>query len=74
MEFTKEKYEDVIVEIVNLTRATLKEAEEFKKLLAQDIEEGNKKISCGFIRMRIYRFNFLGSTGCFLKKINCTWR
>jgi hypothetical protein len=38
MDFTKEKYADVVVEVVNLSRATLKEAEEFKQTLVQDMK------------------------------------
>ena len=46
MDFTKEKHDDVVIEVVNLTRATLKEAEEFKQTLVQDIERGSKKNYC----------------------------
>ena len=30
---------DVVIEVVNLTRATLKEANQFKKILQEDIEK-----------------------------------
>ncbi len=68
MEFTKEKNNNVLVEVVNLERATLKEAEQFKKILAADIEEGNKNLvvdlnSCEFIDS-----TFLGALVVSLKK------
>ena len=45
---------DVIVEVVNLSRATMKEAEEFKNFIFKHIDEGFKKIvvdldKCSFI-------------------------
>ncbi len=68
MEFTKEKYDNVLVEVVNLERATLKEAEQFKKVLTEDIEEGHKNLvvdlnSCEFIDS-----TFLGALVVSLKK------
>jgi anti-sigma B factor antagonist len=68
MELMKEKYENVLVEIVNLERATLKEAEQFKTALSKDIEEGNKNLivdlnSCEFIDS-----TFLGALVVSLKK------
>ena len=44
MDFKREEHGDVLVEKVNLTRATLKEAEEFKSHLVEDIEENWQKI------------------------------
>ncbi len=68
MEFTKEKHNNILVEVVNLERATLKEAEQFKKILTADIEEGNKNLvvdlnSCEFIDS-----TFLGALVVSLKK------
>ncbi len=68
MEFTKEKHNNILVEVVNLERATLKEAEQFKKILSEDIEEGNKNLvvdlnSCEFIDS-----TFLGALVVSLKK------
>ncbi len=68
MAFTKEKYDNVLVEVVNLERATLKEAEQFKQLLIEDIKEGYKNLvvdlnSCEFIDS-----TFLGALVVSLKK------
>ena len=43
-DFIKELYEDVVIEIVNMTRATLKEASEFKTILTTEIDSGCKKM------------------------------
>jgi anti-anti-sigma factor len=69
MDFTKEKYGDVLVEVVNLTRATLKEAEEFKLTLTQDIEEGGKKIVVDISECEFIDSTFLGALVVSLKKI-----
>jgi anti-anti-sigma factor len=69
MDFTKEKYGDVIVEVVNLDRATLKEAEEFKLTLTQDIEEGIKKIIVDISLCEFIDSTFLGALVVSLKKI-----
>ena len=69
MDFTKEKYGDIIVEIVNLTRATLKEAEEFKLTLAQDVEEGARKIVVDLRQCEFIDSTFLGALVVTLKKI-----
>ncbi len=69
MDFTKEKYGDITVEIVNLTRATLKEAEEFKLTLAQDIEEGARKIVVDLRQCEFIDSTFLGALVVTLKKI-----
>ena len=69
MDFTKEKYNDVLVEVVNLTRATLKEAEEFKLTLLQDIEEGVRKIVVDISQCEFIDSTFLGALVVSLKKI-----
>jgi anti-anti-sigma factor len=69
MDFIKEKYNDVLVEVVNLTRATLKEAEEFKLTLLQDIEEGVKKIVVDISQCEFIDSTFLGALVVSLKKI-----
>lgn len=69
MDFTKEKYADILVEVVNLTRATLKEAEEFKLTLSQDIEEGVKKIVVDISQCEFIDSTFLGALVVSLKKI-----
>jgi anti-anti-sigma factor len=68
MDFQKEMKGDVIIEIVNLTRATLKEAEEFKSLLISDIEEGWQKIIVDLSECEFIDSTFLGALVVSLKK------
>ena len=54
LNFSKEIYDDVVVEIIELTRATLQEAQEFKNILSEDINENYLKFvvdlkECEFI-------------------------
>jgi len=69
MDFIKETYEDVVVEIVDLSRATLKEADEFKQRLAQNIEEGWKKIVVDLSECEFIDSTFLGALVISLKKV-----
>ena len=69
MDFIREKHGDIVVETVNLTRATLKEAEEFKQTLAQDIEMGARKIIVDLTECEFIDSTFLGSLVVSLKKI-----
>ena len=54
LNFSKEIYDDVVVEIIELTRATLQEAQEFKNILSEDINKNYLKFvvdlkECEFI-------------------------
>ncbi len=69
MDFIREKQDDVIIETVNLTRATLKEAEEFKQTLIQEIETGTKKIVVDLSECEFIDSTFLGALVVSLKKI-----
>jgi anti-anti-sigma factor len=69
MDFIKETYEDVVVEVVDLTRATLKEADEFKLRLAKNIEEGWKKIVVDLSECEFIDSTFLGALVISLKKV-----
>lgn len=69
MDFIREKHGEIIVEVVNLTRATLKEAEEFKQTLAQDIEMGARKIVVDLNECEFIDSTFLGALVVSLKKI-----
>ncbi len=69
MDFIKETLGDIIVEVVNLTRATLKEAEEFKQTLAQDIDMGARKIVVDLTECEFIDSTFLGALVVSLKKI-----
>jgi anti-anti-sigma factor len=59
--FSNEVVEDVVVETVNLQRATIKEADEFKSLLLKDIEKGRKKIVVDLSQCEFMDSSFLGS-------------
>lgn len=69
LDFLKETYNDVLVEVVNLTRATLKEAEEFKQTLTQDIETGARKIIVDLTDCEFIDSTFLGALVVSLKKV-----
>jgi anti-anti-sigma factor len=68
MDFMREQFGDVVVEVVNLSRATLKEAEEFKKILTEDIENGARKIIVDLSDCEFIDSTFLGSLVVSLKK------
>jgi len=70
MDFLRESHGDIVVEVVNLTRATLKEAEEFKQTLAQDIEMGSRKIIVDLSDCEFIDSTFLGALVVTLKKIS----
>lgn len=65
----KEEHNDVIVEIVDLNRATLKEADEFKQRLAENIENGYKKIVVDLTDCEFIDSTFLGALVISLKKL-----
>jgi anti-anti-sigma factor len=69
MDFTKEIYGNVLLEVVNLTRATLKEAEEFKQILTEDIESGWRKIVIDLAECEFIDSTFLGALVVSLKKV-----
>jgi anti-anti-sigma factor len=68
MEFIKEIHNNILIEIVNLERATLKEAEQFKLILVKDIEEGNKNIIVDLNNCEFIDSTFLGALVVSLKK------
>ncbi|MDR3667288.1 MAG: STAS domain-containing protein [Ignavibacteriaceae bacterium] len=69
MGFLQEKHGAIIVEIVDLPRATLKEAVEFRKILYQDIELGWKKIIVDLSECEFIDSTFLGTLVISLKRI-----
>ena len=69
MDFFQEKHGVIIVEIVNITRATLKEAEEFKQILLKDIELGWRKIVVDLTDCEFIDSTFLGALVVSLKRI-----
>lgn len=69
MDFIRETHGDILVEIVNLTRATLKEAEEFKHRLLEDINHGWRKIIIDLSDCEFIDSTFLGALVVSLKKM-----
>jgi anti-anti-sigma factor len=68
-EYIKQEIGEVVVEKVNLSRATLKEAEDFKRTLVKDIESGKKRIVVDLADCEFIDSTFLGSLVVTLKKI-----
>ena len=60
---------DVIVEVVNLSRATMKEAEEFKNFIFKHIDEGFKKIVVDLDKCSFIDSTFLSTLVSAYKKI-----
>jgi anti-anti-sigma factor len=69
MDFSQEKHGAVIVEVVNLTRATMKEAEDFKEVILRDIELGWRKIVVDLTECEFIDSTFLGVLVISLKRI-----
>jgi anti-anti-sigma factor len=69
MDFSQEKHGIVLVEVVNITRATLKEAEDFKQVLLKDIELGWRKIVVDLTECEFIDSTFLGALVVSLKRI-----
>lgn len=69
MNIVEEKIGDVIVEIINLDRATLNEAEELKENLNKRFAEGYKKIIVDLTACDFVDSTFLGVLVNALKKI-----
>lgn len=69
MDFVKEKYGNITVEVVNLERATLKEAEEFKSILSRDVDEGSRHLIADLSQSEFIDSTFLGALVITLKKV-----
>lgn len=69
MEFTRETQDDILVITVNLFRATLKEADNFKQTLVSEIDQGWKKIVVDLSYCEFIDSTFLGSLVVSLKKV-----
>lgn len=69
MDYLQEVYEDVLVQVVDLTRATLKEADEFKYTLSKNIEHGYRKIVVDLSSCEFIDSSFLGALVVSLKKV-----
>ncbi len=68
-DFTKEIVGDVLIEKVNFSRATFKEAQEFKDRLVYDILMNNEKIVIDLSSCEYIDSTFLGALVVILKKM-----
>jgi len=68
-DFTREVIGDVLIEKVNFTRATFKEAQEFKDKLVYDILMNNEKIIIDLSSCEYIDSTFLGALVVILKKM-----
>jgi anti-anti-sigma factor len=59
-DFEKKIEKDVVIEVVNLTRATWKEANEFKKILEEDIEKKFRRLVVDISQCEFLDSTFLG--------------
>ena len=59
-DFEQRTINDVVIEIVNLSRATFKEATEFKKILNEDLEKKFNKVVVDISQCEFMDSTFLG--------------
>ncbi len=69
MEIIEEVIDDIIVEIINLDRATLREAEELKFNVSEKINAGYNKIIIDLTAVEFLDSTFLGVIVNTLKKV-----
>ncbi|MEW6701429.1 MAG: STAS domain-containing protein [Bacteroidota bacterium] len=69
MKIIEEIIDDIVVEIVNLDRATLREAEELKGKITDKINDGFKKIIIDLSEVEFLDSTFLGVIVNSLKKV-----
>jgi anti-anti-sigma factor len=69
MEFFREQTNDVVVITVNIKRATMADAEEFKETLVNEIQRGIKKIIVDLSTCEFIDSTFLGGLVVSLKKL-----
>jgi anti-anti-sigma factor len=69
-DYTKEEYGDILIEVVNLSRATLREAVDFREILLNEIALGRKKIIVDFSETDFVDSSFLGALIIALKRVN----
>ena len=70
MFLSSEKKNNILIKKVNLKRATAKEAEEFKKLILNEIDKGVKKIIIDLSKCQFMDSSFLGSIIAIYKKLS----
>ncbi len=67
--FSREVRGDVVIESVNLPRATMKESEEFKKILMEDINNGYTNLVIDLNGCEFMDSTFLGTLVIALKEV-----
>jgi len=70
MDFVQTVERDIVIERVNLTRATLKEAIIFKKILQSDFEKKFKKIIIDISQCEFVDSTFLGTIIFAIREMN----
>lgn len=60
-DFEKRIEKDIVIEVVNLSRATWKEAQEFKKILEEDVEKKFRKLVVDISQCEFLDSTFLGA-------------
>ena len=68
--FFREILEDILIEVVNIERATYKETDEFRNRLKKDFEEGWRKIIVDLKYNLFMDSTFLGSLITSLKTVS----
>jgi anti-anti-sigma factor len=71
-DYSREIKEDIIIEVVHLSRATKDNAETFKKILLKDIDEGFNKIIIDLSECMFMDSTFLSSLVVALKSLSKT--
>lgn len=70
MSFLSEKTNDIAIETIEISRATFKEAEEFKNFLNKDIEQGFLKLIVDLSKCSFIDSTFLSTIVTALKKVS----
>lgn len=69
-DFEKKIEKDVVIEVVNLSRATWKEAKQFKKILEEDVEKKFRKLVVDISQCEFLDSTFLGTLVYAKKLVN----
>jgi anti-anti-sigma factor len=69
-DFEKKIEKDVVIEVVNLSRATWKEAQIFKKILEEDVEKKFRKLVVDISQCEFLDSTFLGTLVFGKKAVN----
>ncbi len=70
MEFSRQINSDIVIEYVNINRATMSEAEEFRDILLKDIDDGFLKIIIDLTNCHFMDSTFLGAIIIAFKRLS----